>query len=197
MDAPPEDVLAALAGEELEEAEAPPFDAGRALVALAPVRDELHRLLPQLELYPVRKLSPHERTELVALRNLLAQVRTAVSLYVDTIDISFRRAAAELEAKAILLEDGQVTVEPPRAEWQVDGEILRTELRRLIDRGLITQDDIDRALPVVVETKADNRVLNYLASNRGAEVRELIEAHRRQVPGDPTRAKVTYQRRAE
>jgi len=148
-------------------------------------------------LSPVASMSPEERSEILDLANDLRRLEDVCHVKRTKIENLFRSYASDNGARQIPLEDGWLAVEPAKGEYKVDVPALLDELKELKAHGLITGEEIERCVRTVVETRPDNSVLNFLARNRGDEVREAIERHRKFVPGDPFRAKLTVRRRSK
>lgn len=192
-DLPPADVVAAA----LKEPPPEPMALEPITRELVPLADAIRNTLAAIALIPIAQATPEERTALVKLREEIERIRRDSQTWVDAIDLSFRHAAVALAAKQIPLADGVVTVEPPRGEWKVDVAPLKAELVELAKAGgQVSLEEIDSMFKTVVETRADGTRLNYFARNRGAEVAEVIERHRRWQEGNPMAAKVRIQRRA-
>lgn len=177
----------------------PPLDDDGAIVPTEPLTAILDRLRFALvdigEGLPLSKLTPTQRGELWALARDIEAVEKLARTQRTMLDNRFRAYAADTGAKQVPTDDGWIAVEQAAAEYRVDIEALKAELLELRSHGLIAQDEIDRALTTVIEVRPDNRVLNFLAANRGVEVREAIERHRTKVAADPFRAKLTLKRK--
>lgn len=169
-----------------------PLPLENAAKALVPLADGIRITLADIALIPVHNATPEQRSQLVGLREELARVQRDVTTWLDAIDLSFRHAAEAMGAKEIPLANGVVKVEPPRGEWVVDVAGLRSELKEAQAHGLISAEEIDSIFKTKVEEKADGTRLNYFARNRGDELAEIIERHRRYVPGNPNAAKLRF-----
>lgn len=188
-DIPPEDVL-----EEAITGTAPAVVERANLPAvidrLVPIRDLIRDTVGDIRLRPVNRMGLEARSELAALRRILAEMQTDIGLWVDSIDLSFRRAAITRNAKELKLSDGFVRVEPPKNEWIVtDVEGLREQL---YGRSELSREEVDSIFTEKRTLSADNRRLNYFAANRGSDIAAIIDAHRVQRIGDPLRSSVTY-----
>lgn len=162
--------------------------------ALIPLVDQLRATVADIALMPFASATPEQRTALVNLRQQLDRPRADLSTWVDAIDISIRQAAVDAQAKEFLLADGRVTIEPPRGEWVVTVPALQRELKELMAHGLISQADIDAIVTTEVTVKANNAVLNQLGKSRGKEVAEAIARSRTWKAGNPTSARLRFER---
>ncbi len=195
-DVPPDDVLDAA----LRTAAAPsgtalaPVDSSAAMVALvAPIAQQLTEALARVELVDIVRSTPADRAELVALRKQLDVVRRDAAAVVDAIDMAFREAARQTGAKQISLGDEGIVRIEQRGEWIVNVDQMRNALDELVGLGLVTEAERDAVFTEKVTRSADNRKLNYLAENRGEDVRAKIDEHRQYLV-NPQSAKLTYAR---
>lgn len=179
--------------DDLEEANGPPTVTLAATSALDRLLWEVTELMVDL---PVARMSPEERSAMLDLTADLRRVEELCKTKRLVLENLFRAYAAEQGARQIPTADGWLAVEPASGEYKVDIPALRAELVELKAHGLVAQEEIDRALRTVVEERADNAVLNFLARNRGKEVADAIERNRTFVPPDPYRARLTRKRRA-
>ena len=172
--------------------------AGRSLqevgLALIPLAEDLRTTVSEIALLNILEATPAQRTDLVRLRAQLDNARADLSTWVDAIDISFRQAALASHADEIPLADGIVKVEAPRSEWVVNLPHLRTELEALVEKGLVTEAEIDALFTTTVTEKADNAKLNYLERHRGGLVADAIARARTKKEGNPMAARLTFQR---
>lgn len=198
MSLPPDDVLAAVSGEDPPEGPQPgpeptPADVARSLI---PIADELRASLADARdlLVELHTATPEDRAKVVELRRTLESVRRDAATWVDAIDMAFRFASQRLGgAKQVVVGDGGVvTIAPQHGEWKVEADALRQELLELVPHGVVTKDEIDAVFTTTIEVRADNRRLNALKANRGEAVAEVIDRHRRYMDPDPNRAKVDY-----
>ena len=137
--------------------------------------------LPQLHL-----VTTDERQQAVALLNNLAPIAEAIDMHRRRLEMTFRRIAIEEGADRILLGDGRtVTYKLPQGRYETKADAMRAALLALVPRGLVTQDQVDEALPVTVTIGENHTKLNALATHNGDRVRDIIEANRRKVPGNP------------
>lgn len=185
MSLPPDDVLGAAFHEE----EAPDVDA--MVVAVMPAAAALREALLSVHLVDLAHSSPEERGRLVALRQALdVAVRDAATIR-DAIDNAFRGAASVTGAKQITAGVAGVVKVEQRGDWKVDVPKMRAALAQLVGAGKVTDAELEQIFTEETILKADNRQLNYLAANRGAEVKETIDLHRAYVV-NPMSARLTY-----
>lgn len=184
---PPASVLAEALGE--EEAPAPTIE------------DRITGLTAQIgtlaDLPDLALASPEERGRIAALRNRIAGVHRELGTWIEAIDHSFRVAAYRMGAKQLTTDDGVVRVEVARGEWKVRVSDLRAELEELVPHGLISAAELAEVFHTIVEERADNRRLNFLAANRGDEIKAAIERHRTWQEPPLSSARVRYDRQKE
>jgi hypothetical protein len=193
----PDDVMAALSGmvviTEIPDTLTPQSLTDVA-TTLVPLAQQIRATISDIALIPIARATPAKRTELVNLRDELYRTMRDLSTWIDAIDISFRRAAADTGATEFVLEDGVVKVEPQRGEWVVNVPALRAELAEFVAHGVISKAEFDSIFTTTVVEKANGTRLNYFASKRGEELAEAINRSRMWKDGDPAAARVRFQR---
>lgn len=191
----PPAVLAAVTGQDAPE----PTPLEPVIAALVPLADSIRTTLASIALLPIAQATPEQRSQIVRARDEIERIRRDATTWIDAIDLSFRHAAQALGARQIPLADGVVSLEAPRVEYKVDVAALRKELREVAahDAGNISLEEIDSIFETIITEKADNSRLNYFARNRGDEVAEIIERHRKRVEGNPLSARLTFKRKAD
>lgn len=183
MSLPPEDVLA-------HATKSP--DTTAIELAVLPLTDELKAAIAELELRPLAEATPEYRADIARLRALLADIAANAATMRDAIDNAFRLAARSVGADQLVTSEGVVELEYPRGEWKVDAPALERAFRKLVADGLLSEAEIAETFSTVVQTKADNRRLNYLEKHRGDAVAEAIKAHRRYIEPSMFSGKVHY-----
>ena len=143
----------------------------------------------------IRMTDADERARLVDLRERSRAVSEALRLVERTIERVFAAYAADIHATTIALGPDRrpVLIEKPRADYITQAEPLRRELLRLaaLD-GSPTQDEVEKAVKVVVTHTPDHRVLNSLSTKYGGEVAEAIGKYRTRPEVDPTAGRVKF-----
>jgi len=132
--------------------------------------------------YDVTTATPEARAALVDFYLVLRAVADQLDVRARSIEFAWQGAMQQLDAKRLPLPDGRLVelVEPAKV-YQVDGQELANDLKAFVEAGLVSKEDADQAVSVTVALKFDHRVINKIARNAPAEVRESIAAHRREV----------------
>lgn len=160
--------------------------------ALVPLLDAVREAVSGLASYPVKHASLEERADLVQLHDALLAIELPIRARRQSIELAFKRAAAEMGADEIRTATGVVRVTPARAEYEVDEQGLYDALRACVNDGLVTQDELDKALARILVFKPDHRQLNMLARHRGPQVQAAIDSHRSTRPSDPLSGRVDF-----
>ena len=163
-----------------------------AFVPLAEAASQLRDALSKLHLDVPGKSDPADLPNLVDLREFVLATMDPLKQMLARIDALWLRAYMRTGATKFPVGKGFVTIEEPPVRYQVDDHALRGELMRFVHDGLITRDEAEKAIGVQTVYKVDNRVLNTLARNRGTEVRDTIEKHRRKIERDPADMHIRY-----
>lgn len=169
----------------------------RATHALAIARETITQLALEVETYAVATTTPDERQALADFYWTLRRLTEPLEARRKAIEYAWARAFTAPDspfyaAKKIALPDGRmVEFVAPAKSYKVDGPTLRKELLALAERGLLTTDEVDKAIAPVVEWKPNHTALNTLVRQRGAEVAEVIAACRTEVEPIAGAGKVT------
>jgi hypothetical protein len=133
--------------------------------------------------YDVTRATPEARAALVDFYLVLRDIADQLDARAKAIEFAWQRGMTDLGAQRLPLPDGRVVeLTPPATAYQVDGQELAADLQAFVQEGLVSQEDAEAAVTVVVSLKFDHRVINKLERNAPAEVRESISSHRRAVP---------------
>lgn len=127
--------------------------------------------------------SPEARAALVDFYLALADLAFELNSRAKAIEYAWSIGMREMGATRLPLPDGRSVemIQPPKS-YRVDGPELRSDLERFVEAGLVSAEDADAAVAVIVSYKPDHRVLNKLERHAPTEVRESIAAHRTEVP---------------
>lgn len=164
----------------------------------APAPDEtamvtaLREILGALEIPSVSGSSLTVRGRLIDRWRFAKRVEEAARMARQTIELAFVRAGAENGSDQIPTPQGVVTLKAPATEYDVRPDPMKRALLKLAAKGLVSEKEIDEALPVTIVLGANNAKLNYLARHRGKEVEDAIERHRTRKPTDPLRARPEF-----
>jgi hypothetical protein len=133
--------------------------------------------------YDVTRATPEARAALVDFYLVLREIADQLDARAKMIEFAWQRGMVELGASRLPLPDGRMVEMPePAKTYRVDGPELRGDLLAFVKEGLVSQEDADEAIKVIVTYKPDHRVINKLERNAPAEVRESIATHRAEVP---------------
>jgi hypothetical protein len=162
-----------------------PADAVSEVLAYLPAPHELPRVLD---------ISPEERMELARAHDVLWKVEKAVRDRRISIELAFKRAAAERKLDQVKMAGGEVRIKLGSGKYECKSASLRDKLLAMAksDDANLTQEEIDAALPLQIEVKPNHTKLNYLARHRGDDVAAVIDEHRKKVPPDPMQAQVEF-----
>lgn len=151
----------------------------------------IRTMLGRIEGFDPYVAGPDERAQVVRLRQQLMDLRDPVDLCIRRIDSAYQRAFAEHGTKAFPLDDGgAVKIERAPNSYRTNEHELRRALIAFVPR-LLTQQEVDEAMPTVVTVKPNHTKLNALR-NRGDEVSQVIDSLRETIPGSPLQAKVVH-----
>lgn len=82
------------------------------------------------------------------------------------------------------MTSGTIELQRPPAHYEINDEQLRRDLLDLAKSGTLTEDEVNDAVPAIVQYKANNSKLNYIARHRGVAAQEAIDRNRRKVAGE-------------
>lgn len=148
--------------------------------------------LGRLKIPSVSEASLTDRAGLVRLRAQLHAITERASTFQRAIDRAFVEAAAKEEATIVRTGIGDVKMELPAASYETQPDAMRDALMALVPANLITRDQVDAALTVIITTKPNHTKLNALVRQGGKRVGQAIEDHRRRIEPDRSAARPQY-----
>lgn len=166
--------------DELLEEQVPLPEARRPLAEIA--RD-LRTALANTQGMSLERASGEERQAILDLRDILLDAITPIRAWLDRIDRLILAEAARTGATVIKVPDGRaVRIEAPDRPYITDGQAMRSALMEYVHKGVLSKDEVDDAIPAIVEYRPNHTKLNALRK-RGDGVRDAIEGNRTRKEG--------------